>query len=150
MYHSYCKQPKYSDKLNWSSKPPQPQPQPQPPAKLEEKVREAQLDDEYESIDQELSRLVCERLNKLLDRHKERHESVSSIDTTLGEIGDIDPGYEISLDDIKKLPDFSYDELKFLCEDLRDDADSGNKRKELDSDESSSSSSSSKRIRLSH
>lgn len=132
LYHSYCKQPKYGDKLNWSTCPAQ------------RSRKEAQLDDHDDDFNKnnnnnsneedylDLSRLVSERLNKLLSGRQQRddnskeakeneEEAAAAAEAAqknlathsprdeLDEIV-IDPGYEISLDDINKLPDFSYEE----------------------------------------
>lgn len=125
-YHSYCKQPKYAEKLQWSAI-----------TNQERTKLEKQKNTSIEGVNEfyELSRLVNDRLSKLLERRsaesgggskfendfdeslvtgepsKTTNKSFKnkSRDVELDDI-DIDPGYEISLDDIKKLPDFSYEE----------------------------------------
>lgn len=104
LYHSYCKQPKYGEKLSWSSEQPQQQ------------LRRVGEDDELGKFE-ELSRLASERADDLFNassRQLDENENVQQQPTVkdeFDEIAIIDPGYEISLDDIKKLPiDFSYDE----------------------------------------
>lgn len=139
LYHSYCKQPKYGDKLNWSTCPDEAK----NPTRRSRK--EAQLDDHDDDFNNnnnneedylDLSRLVSERLNKLLERSSGRQQeqqkqqqqrddkskeatenedasaAVASHNSPRDELDEIviDPGYEISLDDINKLPDFSYEE----------------------------------------
>lgn len=85
LYHSYCKQPIYGEKIKWSSD-----------------HKESGLKDYLE---------ISQRLEKLLERRKSdlENDQPAFSEAAFDEI-EIDPGYEISLEDINKLPDFSYDE----------------------------------------
>lgn len=169
LYHSYCKQPKYGEKLQWTrvaleAANKRHKAQPLRPRNHVDDEMSVVVGDEYT----DLSSLVNERLNRLFGCHSSRENRENeNTSNHSGEQADkdksqppcssnivlkddfdeieIDPGYEISLDDIKKLPDFSYDELKFLCGDelwLEENENepktkisNSRKRKEQDEDE---------------
>lgn len=140
-YHSYCKQPNKNnkEKLKWrgsSGSRVVPESR-QTPLISANDYSAISLD-----YDQDLlNKLVNERLNKLFERKKllgeepeAEVEAEASIDMKeelkeerdaslnckfikeLNDLNDIeiDPGYEISLEDIQKLPDFSYEEYVYI------------------------------------
>jgi hypothetical protein len=141
LYHSYCKQPNKNnkEKLKWrgsSGSRVVPESR-QTPLISANHYSAISLD-----YDQDLlNKLVNERLNKLFERKKllgeeaeaeveaeasldmkeefkeERDASLNcKFNKELNDLNDIeiDPGYEISLEDIQKLPDFSYEEYAYF------------------------------------